>query len=271
MCNKRKLKKQEKFKKFIKQKKIKQKNLIKQISFNIFNVNSKFFIKTYLLKIINNNKCNTEIINITKNNIFNVKHKLLFHNHGYNNDYKKIIENTNPDFIFIITYLINNNFDKFYKFILTQKFNKNIFSFFEMCENVPELFSNIKLWYIFGCPLSTDCDICVVVDRKLEGIPVCPNYKSIVKLLKNVNTNKQLDFNFITIDLLEKRITSCKKGHDELVNILNETYKYHRQQFDLVELSNIKLDLFEKIRSIPKLIMDNLELLVDDYKNFRKS
>ena len=131
MRNNHKLKKYNNFKKFMIKKKLIHKNLIKQISFNIFNVNSKFFIKTYLLKIINNDIHNLEIITIIKNNISSIKYKLLFHNHNYDSDYKKIIQSTCPDFIFIVTYLINNNFDKFFKFILTQKFHKNIFSFFK--------------------------------------------------------------------------------------------------------------------------------------------
>jgi hypothetical protein len=271
-------KKYEKFKKFMQNKNKKINQQIKKVSVDIFNVNSKLFIKQYLLVIINKPKYNSEIISLVKKSIFNVKNRILFYNNNYDENYKQIIrniknKNTNKsDLISVMDYVINNNYDKFFRFIMNNILSLNgILSFREMCVRAPELFSNVNSWYIYGCPLSTDLDISVVVSRKLNGTPVCPNYNSIRKLFNSIKTHKIMDFNFITIDIDEKRITSVKKGHDELVNIINETYKYHVQQHPLVNLNSIQTDYLNKMRSISKLILDNLEQITDNYKEKREA
>jgi hypothetical protein len=257
-------------------KKLKKKQLIKKIAHDIFNVNSKLFIKQYLLLIINNNKYNSELLSEIKNNVLNIKYKSLFNSIDLYECHQQIIYNfkhhinNNHNFLTIANHSINNNYDKFYRFIMSDVFlHKHIFSFYEMCIRTPQLFSNINLWYVFGCPLSTDLDLCIVVDKKEEGIPLCPNYKSIVKLFNSVKTNKILDCNFITIDYNEHRITSTKKGEGELVNIILATYKYHRQDFPLVELDAVQIDILNKMRSISKLILDDLNNLVDNYQELR--
>ena len=259
--------------------KIKQieKNIIKKISHDIFNINSKLFIKNYLFSLKRN--YNKEIINLISENIDELKFKSLFRNVNYSQEYKillkKLPSNKNLNkykniISMLIEYLLNNNFNKFYKFLIEHLKEKNrIFSFYEICKLNSNLFSNIKSWYIFGCPLSTDIDICVIVDKKIEGIPACPNYNSLKRLVKHfLKETKELDFNFITID--DRRVTSMKKGHEEIANILCLTYKYHKQIYQLPDIdSNIKVDYLDKMKSIGKLIVDNLEYLRSDYKLLR--
>jgi len=263
----------------------KQNFIIKKICYDIFNINSKLFIKKYLISL--KQKYNKEIIKLVSDYIDLLQFKSLFRNVYYDQEYKNLLKilpsNKNLNkykkvVSMLIEYIINNNFDKFYKFLMEYLKEKNrIFSFYEICKLNPELFSSIKSWYIFGCPLSTDVDICVIVNKKHEGIPVCPNYYSLKKfatqLLNNEITNSDLDFNFITIDENEKRVTSMKKGHEEIANILCFTYKYHNQIYPLPNIdSNVKVDYLDKMRSIGKLIVDNLEFLIskDEYKLLRE-
>lgn len=263
-------------------KKIKEieKKIMNKISHDIFNINSRVFIKNYLLSL--KKKFNKEIINFVSNYIDILKFKSLFRNVRYSLEYKKMLEMLPLDknlkkykkiIANLIEYIIINNFEKFYKFLIEYFDQKNrIFSFYELSKSNPELFSNIKSWYIFGCPMSKDVDICIIVNKKYEGVPLCPNYNSVKKIAKYfVKEKKDLDFNFITIDENERRITSMKKGHEEIANILCFTYKYHNQIYKLPKLDcNVTVNYLDKMRSIAKLIIENLEHFRDDYEKIRK-
>lgn len=132
----------------------------------------------------------------------------------------------------------------------------------------PEFYSTYTAFYVIGCPLSTDIDVLVLVDNLTKSIPnelfssECERLMSELSLL-GYDLSRTVDINLISIQ--SGRCVGKSKGGDEILNILADTYKNHKQMYPLCEIHLITPDRFERLSTISKFIMDNLRYLAKDY------
>lgn len=99
--------------------------------------------------------------------------------------------------------------------------------------------------YTYGSPDSKDCDVMIVV----ESIPSIEESKKIIEQYKieyQPLYDKQLDLHLITIE--DGIVTGCSHGTiDEINNMLIDTYKYHKQDFELLVTKRVKRDFKLKL------------------------
>jgi hypothetical protein len=123
------------------------------------------------------------------------------------------------------------------------------------------------IYNIFGCPLSTDIDIAIIVPQIVD--PVFIDMSIIMKQLEP--NNRELD---ITQIVLDKRgnFSLSSKGSKETQNMLYYTYEYHKQTCPPIFTKPIDhIELIDKINAVSKYILDNIEDFIgnDKYLKFR--
>lgn len=121
-----------------------------------------------------------------------------------------------------------------------------------------------KIFNVFGCPLSTDIDVAVVVSTIMDEDFLEFNY--IIDKLKilGYDTSKSIDFVQIVLD---ERGTFCSSniGSRETQNMIFHTYKNHKQLYPCIFNKPIEyVEPIDKIRITSKYVMDNLEEFMDE-------
>lgn len=121
-----------------------------------------------------------------------------------------------------------------------------------------------KIFNVFGCPLSTDIDVAVVVSTIMDEDFLEFNY--IIDKLKilGYDTSKSIDFVQIVLD---ERGTFCSSniGSRETQNMIFHTYKNHKQLYPCIFNKAIEyVEPIDKIRITSKYVMDNLEEFMDE-------
>lgn len=138
-----------------------------------------------------------------------------------------------------------------------------------------ELYSTYSSWFIYGCPLSTDIDIAVVVDKHSNG-QTSPLSNSELTRLENeleefgLDLSRGLDINFIAIE--DNEIVAISKGGKEVQNMIIATYKEHKQKHKLELVGEVPIRIEDRLRSLSKFILDRLEILIGKtaYTEFRE-
>jgi hypothetical protein len=129
----------------------------------------------------------------------------------------------------------------------------------------PELYSTYFSWFIYGCPLSTDIDIAVVVDKYYNG-KTYPLSSSESTRLENeleefgLDLSRGLDINFIAIE--DNEIVAISKGCKEVQNMIIATYKEHKQKYKLELIGEVPIRIEDRLRSLSKFILDRLGILI---------
>jgi len=149
------------------------------------------------------------------------------------------------------------------------------------------MYSSFDEFIVFGDPFSTDIDVLLFskYNGSVSNGQIKPlNKESLNELYVRLDKlgydiNKPIDI--VQMVLTDNQTTIVSKGGKWINNIVNSTYKYHKQeliQFDQIKafskykLSNIDLDndlLLNMIRSYAKYIFDNDQILISDYKRFK--
>jgi hypothetical protein len=144
-------------------------------------------------------------------------------------------------------------------------------------------FSKFESFLFFGCPYSTDID-CAVIVRSIDhenGQPYPLHHTEYERLIKEIKSISQLvgfteddiknlDYNLIAIDPSEYKVVAFSKGGNEIQNMIMETYHYHEQVYPKPDLVHIDIEPFDKIRSIAKYIIDNLEEIISSDKLYKQ-
>jgi hypothetical protein len=124
-----------------------------------------------------------------------------------------------------------------------------------------------RIFNVIGCPLSTDIDIIIKVDKILDPMFLDMSYiqEELRKLGYIVNDDmSNVDICQIVTDEDGNFVVSSK-GSKETQNILYYTYIKHMQKDPPIFSKPVRtelLDRWEKLNALPKFIMDN-------YKSFR--
>ena len=121
-----------------------------------------------------------------------------------------------------------------------------------------------KIFNVFGCPLSTDIDVAIVVTTIMDEKILELN--CIIDKLKTLgyDTTKSIDFIQIVLD---ERGTFCLSniGSKETQNMIFHTYKYHKQMYPCIFNKPIEyVEPIDKIRTTSKYVIDNLEEFIDE-------
>lgn len=141
-----------------------------------------------------------------------------------------------------------------------------------ICE---DLYSKYSEFIIFGCPMSTDLDVVCVVDNVYQENGKCyPLLSSEIERLKselfqmNFSEEKMSNIDINIISIKDKSIIAVNKGGKEIGNIILSTYEYHKQKHSCPEIDFIEINIFNKLRSISKFIIDHLEIITNTLTNF---
>ncbi len=160
----------------------------------------------------------------------------------------------------------------------------------EILEMMPDEFSYYDSWVIFGCPFSTDIDMIVFVrcqdHNNGKTKPLAPTaIKSIISEIKVLGydvVNKSLDINPVYVDPETKMIIASIKASTETQNIINATWKYHRQILDATGIpKGLKLhpmkdieftdeEIRNKMRVFAKYALDYAKDICPDYKKIHQ-
>lgn len=134
----------------------------------------------------------------------------------------------------------------------------------------------LKEYNIFGCPLSTDIDIAFIVSghniiEKYKHAQIELDFGDILDEIKKDYPNKDFDINLITLDA-QSNLSMAYKGSKETQNIIFNTYKYHRQKYQIFFDKQIDIDLNDKIRGLCVFVLDYLRDIIgiEEYKNQRE-
>lgn len=187
--------------------------------------------------------------------------------------------NYNPKYFreFLCNLYDGITFEKEYEFYLLYKKYK------KLCKEPTVLGA-----YIFGCPLSTDIDVAVVL-QNLDDIGKHVSEKTIRNFI-DADPNKKLDVCYICIENLKGsiptikdncttpsyRISKVSKGGKEIQNMIVKTWAFHKQKYQLIlEETHVDLFLQDKIMALFKFVIDNFADLVcaetyKKYANFKK-
>lgn len=138
-----------------------------------------------------------------------------------------------------------------------------------------DYFSKYKSFVVFGCPHSTDIDVCCIIDTvyKVDGVLKPLHSSEELRLITELsslgyNVNREIDINLICLDQNGDTIASSKGG-TETQNIILMTHKYHKQMYPIPMMTFVEVDPFEKIEVICKFILDKLEFITIDYDAVR--
>lgn len=141
-------------------------------------------------------------------------------------------------------------------------------------------YSKYVSFVVYGCPLSTDIDVCVICNPIYNNSgTVRPLFRSEMERLKSdlvklgyggAGETREIDYNLIVIR--DGQIIASTKGGAETANIIRSTHAFHAQSIDVdalglkeVELSDT--DFASKVRSFAKYVWDYLKYisLREDY------
>lgn len=154
---------------------------------------------------------------------------------------------------------------------------------------IPKKIITIQLtqFNIYGCPLSTDCDIAFLTSR--SNIEQYKIYKTKPKndidyeivldfgdVLENLQkesiiSGKEFDINLISLDS-NQNITLCLNGsNSDTQNIIFHTYKYYQsvQKHDMFVNNICAVDLFDKLRGITSFTLKHIEQIIGKEDNKR--
>ena len=186
-------------------------------------------------------------------------------------DYSKLTKNSYPDNLFHLQVFKNGiTIEESVDLILNKINNsyapKRLMELLELTykDLFPDDIYAPKIFNVFGCPLSTDIDVAVVVSTIMDETVLDLNY--IIDKLKflGYDTSKSIDFVQIVLD---ERGTFCSSniGSKETQNMIFHTYKNHKQLYPCIFNKPIEyVEPIDKIRIASKYVMDNLEKFMDE-------
>ena len=160
---------------------------------------------------------------------------------------------------------------------ISDNINDRLASLVRDC-SISRKFTPYSFFYIFGCPLSTDIDVAVVVKEIVGEIDISLLRSELTGL--GYSPDKPIDYNLIILDENDNIAESSKGGKTETQNMILCTYKFHHQKHCLpASMSSMALslaslletDIEQKIRSTAKFILDNFKILIEssDYTRER--
>ena len=227
-----------------------------------------------------------------------LKKEILFEkNLKKRNGYIKMIgKNTNYPLYFntqtiisdeLIINIIKHIYSQFFKDKIFDKTMLLKIGIYDITNIITKKIIKIKLteYNIYGCPLSTDCDIAFLTTR--ENILLYQTYKTKSKndldyeieldfnnILEDLQLNKSVfgkkfDINLIALDE-NNNITLCLNGSIfDTQNIIFDTYKFHIdiQKYDKFVNNMVDVDLFDKIRGITSFVMKHIEDILKKTEN----
>ena len=148
-----------------------------------------------------------------------------------------------------IKYIISKN--KSAPFKLLERLNLKLTDIFSEDIFTPTIFN------VFGCPLSTDIDIAVVVPKIVDSIFL--DMTTIKKQLESLGYNGELDITQIELDN-RGNFSMSSKGSKETQNMLYYSYSNHKQACSSIFNKPIDhIELIDKMNAVSKYILDNLE------------
>jgi hypothetical protein len=125
------------------------------------------------------------------------------------------------------------------------------------------LFVRYISFNVMGCPTSTDIDVCVAVTEQSNihgNIDIRVLSKELESLGYDISTRK-IDVNAIYVE--DDSIVEVNHGNkEETQSIIYHTYSLHKQLHPCLVSHDCELDIYNKIRSIAKYILDNLDQLI---------
>lgn len=130
------------------------------------------------------------------------------------------------------------------------------------------MYENIPHYNIFGCPLSQDTDIVVIVDKNKRQYPIHPDdEKELLDYFQTKGFNEP-DINYVWFN--PNGSFELEKGGKETANIVLETYQYHTNECPIIFEHNhwTENTILEKLSVFGKFILDKFKDNVpqDTYK-----
>lgn len=204
--------------------------------------------------------------------------KMIGKNINYKESFDKdIIINDN-----LIIVIIHKVYEKFFKDDIFDKTILKKIGLYDTYDIIKKKKIIIKLdkYNIYGCPLSTDCDIAFITTK--ENIDLYQIYKlkskndldyeiifdfgNILNDLKYFPSLKDKDFdiNLISLDR-NKNITYALYGSvADTQNIIFDTYEHHIkfQKFNKFVNKMIEVDVFDKVRGITSFVLKHIENII---------
>jgi hypothetical protein len=134
---------------------------------------------------------------------------------------------------------------------------------------IPQIFN------VFGCELSTDIDVVILLDQIVEKEFLDLSY--IVSKLKSLSYDinddmSNLDIQQVTIDV-NGNIVLSSKGSKETQNMIYYTYNLHKQYCPPIfskPIDTDQIDILGKIKSVGKLLLDYYESFFVDLHDIKK-
>lgn len=128
-----------------------------------------------------------------------------------------------------------------------------------------ELFSDeifkVTVFNVFGCPLSTDIDLAILVPRIIDEqfLILDSVYSKLAEL--GYDTTLDIDLVQVVIDA-SGNISESSKGSKETQNMIYYTYRSHVQCYPPIFSNPSKFELFDKIKSVGKYVLDHLDDII---------
>ena len=167
------------------------------------------------------------------------------------------------------------NIDKFIDlFFLAFKGNtKSKNEFIQIYTDIssPDYFLQYTGFIVYGCPLSTDIDVAVITNN-LKHLHKPIDYQELRSDLNILGYSPDKELDVVTIFIDGDKVADYSKGGAELHNIIVETFKYHKQMFDICPVVGHRdIDIVDMIRALAKFIIDNFKFMLPEqyYKKIR--
>lgn len=121
---------------------------------------------------------------------------------------------------------------------------------------------------VFGCPLSTDIDIAIIVPYIVDH-----QFLQLGKIVENLkslgyDTSREIDCVQIVLDK-RGNLSTSNKGSKETQNMIYYTYCNHKQSCPPIFNRAIEIQVFDKIKGLSKFILDKLEDILGKFE-YRK-
>jgi hypothetical protein len=238
----------------------------------------KSFYLSLFDKMKNKDNCVRDILNIIPKNLLNNLDNLSDSDQEY---IQKIVNE------FLISL-----FDKFVNKGLMKINRIHEFTDDEIDSMFANNFADYDSFVVMGCPESTDIDVVAFVrendhdngQTKLLSKMSTHRLYSELKDLGYDIINKEIDICLVYVDPVSQLIVAASKADVETQNIINDTWHYHKQIMN--EKQNLpkalvlhlmryvdftKEQLFNKLRTFAKYVLDYAEDICLDYRSFRPS
>ena len=120
---------------------------------------------------------------------------------------------------------------------------------------------------IFGCPLSTDLDIAILVDdqdviSKYNDEIVEVDLTEIEKGVAELGYDKELDITLVFVDDRGNICETSKGNSSDTHNMIYYTHVHHKQKNECFVDHPVKVHMIDKLRATSKYIADYLELFI---------